>query len=520
MPADWLPEVVETRDDAQQLLDDYHRYRAEKSLAEYTRLLWPVIEPGRPIVDGWAMDAICEHLEAVTAGQIRRLLINVPPGFRKSLQTCVFWPSWEWGPRDMADMRYLFIGYRGQLTLANNQKLRRLVESEAYQQLWGSRVTLVADQNTKGLFENTATGFALSSSISGTVMGKRGDRVVLDDPNNTKETDSETKIDDALQFVTEVLPTRVNDEKTFAQVTIMQRTGERDVSGHLIANGLIDCHLCIPMEWRRGHPYISYPEKTTAIGWCDPRTEDGELAFPERFSAEGVERLKKEMSAWGGDYAVAGQLDQLPVPRGGGMFQAEWLDRFCEPEEVPAGGVTVRGWDFAGSKGKRSPYTASVKQKLAADGTLYILDVTRVRVESAQLEEHVASVALADDRRAVVQDMPQDPGQAGKAQVAALAKRLIGCTLFWSPESGSKEVRAQPIASQAKAKNVVLVRGPWNGAFVNEGKVFPRGMFKDQIDAWSRSFARILASSRMPLAASPIAFGDDDMAPLSSLYDD
>ncbi len=481
---------------------DLERYRteisqslAEESLGSYTRLLWPVIEPGRELIGGWAMDAIDEHLEAVTAGHIRRLLINVPPGFRKSLTTCVFWPSWEWGPKDRADLRYMFIGYRGALTVATNQKLRRLIESDLYQQLWGSRVRLMDDQNTKGFFENTSTGFALATSIGGTVMGKRADRGVLDDPNNTKETDSEAKTDEALQFVTEVKPTRVNDPETYCEVTIMQRTGERDISGHLLEHKLIDAHLCIPMEWRRGHPYISYPEKCTAIGWCDPRTEDGELAFPERFSREAVDQLKKQMESWGGEYATAGQLDQLPTPRGGGMFQEEWFDRFCEPEEVPEGGVTCRGWDFAGSKGKRSPYTASVKQKLAPDGTLYVIDVTRERIESAQLEQYVADITLADDPE-VVCDMPQDPGQAGKAQVAAFAKRLIGRALHWSPESGSKEIRAQPIASQAKAHNVVLVRAEWNRPFINEGKTFPRGMYKDQIDAWSRSFARLLATPK------------------------
>lgn len=466
---------------------------AEERLNSYTRLLWPVIEPGRECIDGWAMDAISEHLEAVTAGHIRRLLINVPPGFRKSLQTCVFWPSWEWGPRRMADLRYLFIGYRGQLTVTNNQKLRRIVESDMYRRLW-PHVSLVDDQNTKSFFENTKTGFALATSIGGTVMGKRGDRAVLDDPNNTKETDSEARLDEAVQFVSEVLPTRVNDPETFAQVTIMQRTGERDVAGHFLANNLVDCHLCIPMEWRKGHPYIAYPERVTAIGWCDPRTEDGELAFPERFSRESVEQLKKEMEAWGGDYAVAGQLDQLPIPRGGGLFQEEWFTRVVDLDEVPSGGVTVRGWDLAGTKGKNSPFTASTKIKLTR-GELYLMDVTNERIDAAQLEDYIAAICMADEADTII-DVPQDPGQAGKAQVSSLARKLHGRTYVYSPETGSKETRAMPIASQARAKNLVLVRAPWNRTFVNQAKTFPRGQFKDIIDALSRTYARLLKRPR------------------------
>lgn len=476
---------------------DLERYRieieqsiAEESLNGYTRMMWPIIEPGRPIVEGWAMDAISEHLEAVTAGQIRRLLINVPPGFRKSLQTCVFWPSWEWGPRGRPDLRYIFASYVASLSVTNNMKLRRLVESDLYQQLWGSRVKLADDQNAKTMFENSATGFALATSVGAAVMGKRGDRVVLDDPNNTKDTNSDAMIDEALQFVTEVLPTRINDEKTFAQVTIMQRTGERDVAGHMLANGLIDCHLCIPMEWRTGHPFIAYSSRPTSIGWTDPRTQDAELAFPERFSREGVEDLKKQLASWGGDYATAGQLDQLPIPRGGGMFAEEWFERVVDLDEVPTGGVTVRGWDLAGTKGKNSPFTASTLLRLVR-GTLYLLDVTNERIDAAQLEDHIVLVCASDEHGTII-DVPQDPGQAGKAQVTSLARKLHGRTYVYSPETGSKETRAMPIASQARAKNLVLVRGAWNRTFVNQAKTFPRGQFKDIIDALSRTYARIL----------------------------
>jgi predicted phage terminase large subunit-like protein len=461
---------------------DYRRLRAEERLIDFIELLWPVVEPGRPFVRGWAIEAICEHLEAVTAGTVRRLLINVPPGFMKSLATCVFWPAWEW-IRDPS-LRYIFASYVGSLSLINNTKLRRLVESDVYRAHWD--VKLTDDQNAKTYFETTATGFAMATSVGGAVMGKRGDRVILDDPNNTKDTNSDAMIDEALQFLTEVLPTRINDEKTFAQVTIMQRTGERDVAGHQLANGLVDCHLCIPMEWRLGHPFIAY--QGTAIGWRDPRTQDGELAFPERFSAAGVADLKKQLSSWGGDYATAGQLDQLPIPRGGGMFQEDWFSRVVDESEVPAGGVTVRGWDLAASKGSTSPFTASVKMKLVG-GKVYILDATNDRIDAAGVEDHVSSVSAADSPDTLI-DVPQDPGAAGKVQVVSLARRLHGRTYFYGPESGSKEMRAMPFASQCKAGNVVLVRGAWNRTFVMQAKSFPKGTFKDLIDAASRAYAR------------------------------
>jgi predicted phage terminase large subunit-like protein len=463
------------------------RSLAEDRLIEFIELLWPVVEPGRPFVRGWAIEAICEHLEAVTRGDIKRLLINVPPGFMKSLATCVFWPAWEWGPRQRPDLRYIFASYVGSLSLGNNLKLRRLVESDLYREIW-PYVALADDQSAKTFFENTSTGFALATSVGGAVMGKRGDRFILDDPNNTKTVDSEARTEEALQFVTEVMPTRVNDEATFAEITIMQRTAERDVAGHGLSTGHYDCHLCIPMEWRRGHPYIAYPEKPTAIGWCDPRSQDGELAFPERFTADGVAKLKADLSSHGGDYAVAGQLDQLPIPRGGGMFAEDWFSRVIDVTEVPTGGCTVRGWDLAASKGSTSPFTASVKMRLVR-GTVYVMDATNDRVDAAGVEDHVASVSLADDPDTII-DVPQDPGAAGKVQVTTLARRLHGRTYFYSPETGSKEMRAMPFASQCKAGNIVLVAGAWNKTFIKQACSFPRGMFKDLVDAASRTYAR------------------------------
>lgn len=482
-----LSQIARIRMDPDEARRACDRADAAERLLDYTAIMWPVVEPGRPFVRGWAIEAICDHLEAVTAGHIRRLLINVPPGFAKSLLTCVFWPSWEWGPRGRPDLRYMLVSYVASLSMSNSLKLRRLIESDIYRELW-PHVAITADQSAKTFFETTRTGFALATSVGGAVMGKRADRGILDDPNNTKEVDSEARTLEARQFVTEVLPTRVNDENTFAQVVIQQRTSERDVSGLLLEHGLVDAHLCIPMEWRTGHPYIAYAERPTCIGWTDPRTSDGELAFPARFSAEGVARLKRDLSSEGGDYAVAGQLDQVPVPRGGGMFLDAWFDKVVELDEVPRGGVTVRGWDLAASKGSTSPFTASVKLRLVR-GTVYILDATNDRIDAAGVEDHVASVSLADEPDTIV-DVPQDPGAAGKVQVTTLAKRFMGRTYLYSPETGTKEMRAMPLASQAKAGNVVLVKGDWNRSLVKQMCSFPRGMFKDLVDAASRAFAR------------------------------
>lgn len=477
---------------------------SEDSLINFAEVMWPVIEPGRDFVRGWAIEAVCDHLEAVSRGEIRKLLINVPPGLMKSLSTNVLWPAWEWGPRNRPDLRYIGASYSQDLTIRDNRRCRQIIESPMYQALWGDRVQLTSDQNAKVRYDTTKRGFKIATSIGGVATGERGDRFVIDDPHNVKTAESETKLEEVAQWFTEVVPTRVNDINLSAFVVIMQRVHERDVSGLILAQELGYEHLELPMEYEPSRKCY------TSIGFEDPRTEEGELLFPERFDEEGVKDLKKTLSAWGGQYAVSGQLQQRPTPRGGGMFKVDKEEVMRRAVEVaPAGGRPVRGWDIAGSTRKKSPFTASVRMKIVRN-TIYIEDVTRERKEIEEAEQHIIDTAR-EDRTAVDQDLPQDPGQSGKSQKRALAKQLAGLSFSFSPETGSKEDRAIPFASQWNAGNVVLVKGPWNDAYLAELSVFPRGEFKDQVDATSRAYARLLMryEAPPPEGGDVISVGED-----------
>ena len=478
--------ITHTLKDANRAAAILNKLTSEDSLLNFSEVVWPVIEPGRPFVRGWAIDAIAEHLEAVSKGHIRKLLINVPPGLMKSLSTNVLWPAWEWGPKDRADLRYIGASYSQDLTIRDNRRCRQIIESPVYQALWGDRFSLVADQNAKVRYDTNRRGFKIATSIGGLGTGERGDRFVIDDPHNVKTAESETKLEEVAQWFTEVVPTRVNDIDLSSFIVIMQRVHERDVSGLILAHELGYTHLELPMEFEPARKCY------TPIGFEDPRTEPGELLFPERFGARGVAELKRTLSAWGGQYAVSGQLQQAPVPRGGGMFKVDKEEVNRRALEIaPRGGRPVRGWDIAGSTRKKSPFTASVRMKIVGN-TIYIENVTRERKEIEEAEQHIEDTARGDGV-SVDQDLPQDPGQSGKSQKRALAKRLSGLAFSFSPETGSKEDRAIPFASQWNAGNVVLVKGPWNDAYLAELATFPRGEFKDQVDATSRAYARLLA---------------------------
>jgi len=448
------------------------REYCRRSLANFAKRAWRILEPSTPLRWGWALDAICLHLEAVTRGDINRLLMNVPPGCMKSLLVGVIWPAWEWGPRALPHMRFIGTAHMQDLAVRDAMKCRRLIQSEWFQSLWP--ITLTSDQNSKTKFENDKTGFREAMAFS-SMTGSRGDRIDLDDPLSADGANSDADRRRAEITFTETLPTRVNNDKS-AIVVIMQRLHEGDTSGIILARELGYTHLRLPMRFEPDRRCVT-------TFFTDPRTKDGELLFPERFPEDQVALLERTM----GSYAAAGQLQQRPAPRGGGMFKREW---FPIIDALPVGGRYVRAWDLAATASDTAAYTAGVKMGRLPDGRFVIADACRVQGSPRDAERLIVATA-SQDGKAVKGSLPQDPGQAGKAQVQYLIGQLAGYTYRASPESGDKVTRADPMASQAEAGNIVLLRGAWNDAFLDELCSFPTGKFKDQVDAASRAFSEL-----------------------------
>lgn len=475
--------------DPQAVVNELDRLDSQDGLIDFIKLAWPILEPTRDFVPGWHIDAICEHLEAVTNGEILRLLINVPPGFMKSLTVDVFWPAWEWGPKNRSDLRYVSSSYSEALTIRDNRRTRNLIRSRWYQSLWGKQFRLVGDQNAKIRFDTDRAGFKIATSVGGLSTGERGDRFIIDDPHNIKDGESEAKRAAVMHWFLEVVPTRVNDPEVSAIVVIMQRVHEYDISGVILEKELGYEHLMLPMEYE--------PDRhcCTSIGFSDPREEEDELLWPERMTPEVVKRDKVPL----GLYGVAAQFQQSPTPRGGGMFKREWFEVV---DVVPAQRKGIRGWDLAATETDFAAYTSGCLMSRTPEGVFYIEDVRRLRGSPGKVETAIKNTASLDGRQVEI-DLPQDPGQAGKAQVRYLVRQLAGYIVRSSPETGSKESRAEPVASQAEAGNVKLVRGSWIEDFLDEVTTFPRGKYKDQVDSMSRAFARLIPRRREQTTAGP-----------------
>ncbi len=518
--------IVHALNDPQAAIDALDRIECAESLIAFMARMWHVLEPSRKFVISWPLVAICDHLEAVSRGEITRLLINVPPGFTKSMAVNVFWPAWEWGPKNQPHLRYVSASYHIGLTVRDNRRTRQLIQSEDYQRLWGDRFALSGDQNAKIRYDTDKTGFRFSTSVGGAATGERGDRVIVDDPHSVAEAESDAKREEARYWFTETLPTRLNDlgkgedaggeeRPPSAVVVIMQRVHEEDVSGLIIDKQLGYEHLCIPMEYEVGEDAV---RSSTSLDFVDPRTEEGELACPERFSREALDKdLYPVLRSLGGEYAIAGQMQQRPVPRGGGMFPKEnW--KYVRQAELPKLIKVTRGWDFAASERKKrggaTARSAAVQMAMGrAPGktsgpadAIYILDVICGWWGPNELEVRFKKQPGIDGVDCVI-SFPQDPGQAGKVQKHAYAKHLHGYTFEGTPESGEKEVRAGPLASQQEAHNVYLVEAGWNDDFVAEAASFPRGRLKDLIDAASRAYGRILKGHVVDVPEPPELIG-------------
>jgi predicted phage terminase large subunit-like protein len=339
---------------------ELERVDCQKSLYTFLQSGWRYIDSSE-FTPGWPIEAVAEHLQAVSDGQIRRLIINIPPRCAKSSLTSVAFPAWvwarpqsEWSPTAGPGVQFLHASYAQQLSLRDSVKCRRLIESPWYQSLWGERFKLTGDQNTKTRFDNDRNGSRLSTSVGSALTGEGGSIIVVDDPNAAQEAFSDATIASTIEWWDSALSTRLNDPKTGAFVIIQQRLSEQDLTGYIMSKDMGEwTHLCLPMryEWQRhSHTVLGFDPEGYELVWDDPRgldddgeplvevSEDGEripvspdaqveledregeLLWPERFGDTEVEILERQMGPW----TAAGQLQQRPEPKGGGVIKREW----------------------------------------------------------------------------------------------------------------------------------------------------------------------------------------------------
>ena len=439
------------------------REYCKRSLANFARRAWHVLEPATPLKWGWATDSICEHLEAVTAGDIKRLLMNVPPGSMKSLLVSVIWPAWEWGPLGMPEKRFLGTAHKQDLAVRDSTKCRRLIQSDWYQSLWP--LILTSDQNAKTKFENDKTGFREAMAFT-SMTGARGDRVILDDPHSVDDANSKAKLKSDIVTFREALPSRVNNEDS-AIVIIMQRLAVGDVSDVALELGYD--HLCIPMRYEIGR-------SKHAVGSGDPRTQDGELMFPERFSETQVKELENSL----GSYGTAGQLQQRPSPRGGGIFKSEW---WCYYKTLPKLKYRVVFADTAQKTAEHNDYSVFQCWGYDGEGNAYFIDQMRGKWEAPELLKTARAFwnKHKADKSSTLRAFKVEDKSSGTGLIQTLKRESI--PVKGIKRDKDKTTRGMDVAPTIEAGCVFLPESaPWLADYLAEVEPCPNGAFDDQVD--------------------------------------
>lgn len=448
---------------------------AERSLRAFVKQAWHVVEQ-REFLPGWHIDAICDHLEAVSRGEIRRLCINIPPRHGKSLLVGVFWSAWTWACQP--EKSFIFSSYAQALSLRDSRKFRRLILSPWYRARWGDRVALSPlFANAQQRIENTNKGVRLATSVGATGTGEGGDIIAVDDPHKRGEVDSRTKREKVLEWWDEEMSTRANG-KDGAWVIVMQRLHHQDLSGHVLSGGQYE-HLCLPAEYEP-------TTRVTGIGFEDPRTEPGELLWPNRFDREGLDDLKASFRS---ARAVAGQLQQRPTPREGNVIKESQVLRWGGHHPLPPESewaLCVQSWDMShGSKADTASYT--VGQVWVLSGSrFYLVDQIRGRWGLPGMMARVKEMTTRwpQTRAVLVEDKAH-----GKAILQTLVGEIPG--LIAIEPTGDKMARLEAVAHLFERGRVFVPdAAPWvdtPDGFVWELTKFPGAAFDDQADATSQA---------------------------------
>lgn len=508
------------------------KYRkAERDLRAFTEQAWPTVEPSIPYIPTWHIDAISDHLMAVTQGWIQFLIINIPPRHTKTRVVCTYWPAWEWIQWPHISSIYTGLAYDSVLNEAVDA--RRLMRSDWYQQRWGDRFMFEGDQDTKGYYENDKGGSRRSMSLLIDPVGKGADKVVCDDPNGLDDALNQDALDRSWSKW-KSYRSRLNDPQRGSFVIIQQRVHDLDVTGQQLAEaqqiGQAWTVLCLPAEFdpkricvlagtrarpvnadsplAEDSPWGGRRESLTPpafragykrVDFADPREHEDEPLNHERFPAVVLRALRAGLSSFKFDP----QYNQDPRPREGAMFPRDGWRFYKRPPMAadgrrPAFEETLQSWDLAFKDLETSDYVVGgVVGRKGPD--VFVVDVSRARLSAGNTIK--AIIALTQRWPHAVRKLVEDKAN-GPAVVDMLRARLPGLMLV-NPEGG-KESRASAMEPFHAGGNLWLpdpagcewpdgeggwrpLDTSWVEKFIYEFERFPKGAHDDQVDMLSQA---------------------------------
>ncbi|HZH27419.1 MAG TPA: phage terminase large subunit [Azospirillaceae bacterium] len=441
----------------------------QTDLYSFVQRTFATVVPGDEFHGGWYLEAMCWHLEQAARGKIKRLLITLPPRHLKSICASVALPAWILGRDPTA--RILCVSYSQELANKLSRDCRAVMEAAWYRDVFGTR--LDARKNTESEFATTRGGFRLSTSTGGTLTGRGGNFIILDDPMKAADALSEANRKSTNAWYDNTLYSRLDNKAEDVIVLVMQRLHMDDIVAHVLEQE----------DWvHLNLPAIAPSLQEIEIGWGEHHVRQaGELLHPEREPLAVLERMKRSLGAAN----FAAQYLQQPVPAEGAMIKAEWL-RHYGPRDLPEGGEVYQSWDTASKAGELNDYSVCTTWKVSANG-FHLVDVLRERLEFPALRRKAVELA---ERHAPQGILIEDKG-SGTQLIQELRATSRFSIIPVTPE-GDKVTRMHAQTLPFEAGRVWLPKDrPWLDDLTAELLAFPAGRHDDQVDSVSQFLAWI-----------------------------
>lgn len=484
-------EVTEER--AHGLLREIYRtdFRA------FVKKVFATVSPGVELKWNWHLDVMCDYLEAARRGDIKRLIINVPPRSLKSIICSIAWPAWILGHNAAAQI--IGASYGETLAIKLSVDTRLVIESDWYKDLFPGTM-LSPDQNEKWKYQTTKRGHRISASVGGKITGEGAQYILLDDPIKPDEALSEAGRRNVNNWIRQTLMSRFNDQNTGIFVLIMQRVHEDDPSGNFISDGGWT-HVSLPGE------FLVDTVIPNPLGKADWVIKAGTLLDPVRGNKMVLDQQLKDM----GESAYAGQIMQNPAPAEGGMVKWHWFKFY---EDRPFGfDAIIQAWDTAIKVETEHDWSVGMVWGIRWDG-YYLLDLVRKKVKYPELKTEVKKLYERDlPRYILVED------KASGQQLLQDYGAQRGVPMLGLMPDGNKIVRLNVVTDVIYSGKVYLpAHAPWLESFKEELRVFPNGKHDDQVDCLSM-FLGWAKLNFDKLAENGNVF-EENKDPLADLYED
>ncbi len=337
------------------------------------------LSPGQAYVPGWHIKALAHHLEQIRLGGIRRLVINMPPRSLKSIAASVAFPAFLLG-HDPA-RRIIGVSYASELAFKHSNDFRALITAPWYQHLFPA-TRISPFKNSESEIALTGRGYRLATSVNGTLTGRGGDLIIIDDPLKPVDALSDARRDAANSWFANTLLSRLDDKRSGAIIIVMQRVHMDDLTGFVLAQSDDWVHLNLPA-------IAEYDEAIPIGNGVTHYRRAGEPLAPEREPLPILEQIRAIL----GSDLFSAQYQQAPVPPGGAMIKRSWVRRYTELPPEDRRLVIIQSWDTAAKGGPDNDWSVCTTWLQSTDCQWYLLDVWRGRLNYPDLRSKVEAHA-------------------------------------------------------------------------------------------------------------------------------